>query len=238
MRKEWDSSTNSQFIYFFKFKILTSFRNGSLVRDIFKTSEANNSWEFFSELLDSTPRGNFGNMALHFFSQEIIPNVKGTLRWNKNSTSADTVDPNKSLIKFSSTQTEIRALIEGQMLHRKAVASDMGFTFGENTRIIATGGASANKSILQVVADVFNAPVYVQQTTEAALLGAAYRAKYGLYLSTNFGGEKPESFYNFVTKYLPHNSQRMCDPSKDSELIYGTMLQRYREMVSVMMDGK
>lgn len=32
---------------------------------------------------------------------------------------------------------------------------------GPNTRIIATGGASANKAILQVLSDVFNSPVYV-----------------------------------------------------------------------------
>lgn len=61
-----------------------------------------------------------------------------------------------------SPETEIRALIEGQMLHRRAVAADMGFIFGEETKIIATGGASVNKSILQVIADVFNAPVYKQ----------------------------------------------------------------------------
>ena len=73
--------------------------------------------------------------------------------------------------RFSSAQTEIRALVEGQMLHHKAVASDMGYSFGENTRIVATGGASANKSILQVCSDVFDAPVYIQKTTEAALLG-------------------------------------------------------------------
>lgn len=48
------------------------------------------------------------------------------------------------------------------MLHRRAVAADMGFHFGEETKIIATGGASVNKSILQVIADVFNAPVYIQ----------------------------------------------------------------------------
>jgi xylulokinase len=64
--------------------------------------------------------------------------------------------------RFASPQIEVRALIEGQMLHRKAIASDMGFNFGENTRILATGGGSANKSILQVMADVFNAPVYIQ----------------------------------------------------------------------------
>lgn len=62
-----------------------SFRNGSLVRDIFKRSEANNDWANFSELLESTPRGNYGNMALHFVQKEIIPQVKGSLRWNKHS---------------------------------------------------------------------------------------------------------------------------------------------------------
>lgn len=48
------------------------------------------------------------------------------------------------------------------MLHKRAIASDMGFHFGEETKIIATGGASVNKSILQVISDVFNAPVYIQ----------------------------------------------------------------------------
>lgn len=52
------------------------------------------------------------------------------------------------------------------MLHRRAVAEDMGFHFGKDTKIIATGGASVNKSILQVIADVFNAPVYIQVISE------------------------------------------------------------------------
>lgn len=64
--------------------------------------------------------------------------------------------------RFSSPQTEIRALIEGQMLHRRAIATDMGFNFNTETKLIATGGASINRSILQVIADVFNAPVYIQ----------------------------------------------------------------------------
>lgn len=126
------------------------------------------------------------------------------------------------------------------MLHRRAVASDMGFTFGEDTRILATGGASANKAILQVLADVFNAPVYIQKTTEAALLGAAYRAKYALYLSrlpkdqTQF-----ESYTDFLnrTSILPTQMQRVCDPTaKDCEQIYGNMEQRYREMVKYLQE--
>lgn len=52
------------------------------------------------------------------------------------------------------------------MLHKRAVAANMGFHFGIDTKIIATGGASVNKSILQVVSDVFNAPVFVQVKNE------------------------------------------------------------------------
>lgn len=71
------------------------FRNGSLVRDIFKRSEANDHWNNFSMLLESTPRGNFGNMALHFTTLEIVPSVKGSLRWNEKSS----LTSNESVIK-------------------------------------------------------------------------------------------------------------------------------------------
>lgn len=213
---------------------LLCFRNGSLVRDVFKRADSNNNWDHFSELLDSTPRGNYGNMALHFHSLEIIPSLKGTLRWNKTHT-LDCADASKGVMKFSSPQIEIRALVEGQMIHRKAIAADMGFSFGEDTKIVATGGASANKSILQVISDVFNAPVYIQKTTEAALLGSAYRAKYALHLtSINETEDSAKTYYEFITTYLPHNLQRICDPSRDSNQIYLPMLDRYRQMVDAL----
>lgn len=220
---------------------LLCFRNGSLVRDIFRRAEGNNNWEYFSELLESTPRGNFGNMALHFQTKEIIPNIKGVLRWNKLSSSDSDISM-KGVTKFASTQTEVRALIEGQMLHRKAVATDMGFTFGEKTKILATGGASNNKAILQVLSDVFNAPVYTQKTSEAALYGAAFRAAYGHYMMSKAatikgaGGEdnRMVSYYNFISSYVMKNVQRVCDPSKDSFEIYEPMIARYHEMVNVL----
>ncbi|NXT02166.1 XYLB kinase, partial [Jacana jacana] len=53
------------------------------------------------------------------------------------------------------------------------------------TRILATGGASHNKNILQVLSDVFNAPVYTIDTANSACLGSAYRAIHGLVAETN-----------------------------------------------------
>lgn len=75
-----------------------SFRNGSLIRDTFKRSEANDNWHNFGELLESTPRGNYGNMALHFVQKEIIPNTKGSLRWNRNS-SIESPESAKGVLK-------------------------------------------------------------------------------------------------------------------------------------------
>lgn len=138
------------------------------------------------------------------------------------------------IFRFGSAEREIRALVEGQMLNRKAVATDMGFSFGENTRILATGGASVNKAILQVMADVFNAPVYLQKTSEAALFGGAFRAKFAIHHMHDTSME-PDKYSSYMQELLPHHMQRICDPSPDSDAIYGKMLLRYREMVAVML---
>lgn len=52
-------------------------------------------------------------------------------------------------------------MIEGQFLARRAYGEDVGLDL-KGGRVIATGGASSNKNVLQVLADVFNKPVYVQ----------------------------------------------------------------------------
>uniref|UniRef100_T1GE88 Xylulose kinase n=1 Tax=Megaselia scalaris TaxID=36166 RepID=T1GE88_MEGSC len=210
---------------------LLCFRNGSLVRDFLRKTEAKNDWETFNQLLESTPRGNYGNMALHFQVQEIIPNVNGTLKWNK----SNTLECSKGLVKYSSPEAEVRALVEGQMLHKKAVAIDFGFHFEQDTKIVATGGASVNKSILQVISDVFNAPVYVQTESEAALFGAAYRAKYCVYKSEN---SEAMSYYDYIVQYIPDHLKLVCEPSKDSDSIYTPMLKRYREMVESLKNKK
>lgn len=119
------------------------------------------------------------------------------------------------------------------MLNRLTVATDMGFSFGENTRILATGGGSENKAILQVMSDVFNAPVYVQKTSEAALFGGAFRAKFAIHHMKDTSMH-PDKYWSYMQELLPHHMQRVCDPSPDSEAIYGKMLLRYREMVAVM----
>ena len=58
----------------------------------------------------------------------------------------------ESIDSFATPSEEVRALIEGQLLAKRCHAEGVGFQFlgPQHTRIIATGGASKNKAILQV----------------------------------------------------------------------------------------
>lgn len=148
-----------------------------MTRERIRDKCAEGSWDIFDQLLESTPRGNFGNMGLYFDEQEIIPFLIGDYRFNK---------AGERVTKFTSLEVEVRALIEGQFIAKRAYAEDIGFKIGlllnqkaivnliilrcffldQNTRILATGGASVNQPILQVIADVFNSPVYIQVNTK------------------------------------------------------------------------
>ena len=61
------------------------------------------------------------------------------------------------------------------------------------TRIYATGGASRNREILQVMADVHRCPVQRSEVANSAALGAALRAAHA-----DQGGSWPELVAGFT----------------------------------------
>nr|XP_022920709.1 xylulose kinase-like [Onthophagus taurus] len=195
---------------------LLCFKNGSLTRERIRDSCANGSWDLFNQLLESTPRGNFGNMGLFYDRKEIIPFVSGDFCYNKRG---------EKVTKFSSLEVQVRALIEGQFIAKRAHVEDIGFKFNSETKILATGGASKNKAILQVLSDVFNSPVYILDTSNAAVLGSGYQAKYALY--------KKEKCFKEVTENLPE-PKLLCSPFQDVEEIYIPMVEKYRKIIDVI----
>lgn len=197
---------------------LLCFKNGSLTRERIRDSAAEGSWQIFNELLESTPRGNFGNLGLYFDAQEILPFVIGDHRFNK---------ANDEISRYSSKEVEVRALVEGQFVAKRAHAEDFGFAIGPNTRIIATGGASKNKCILQVLSDVFNSPVYVSEIANSAMMGAAYQAKHALL--------RNKLNFDEITRCLPEPTI-VCKPYADAESIYKSMVTRYRMLVEKILN--
>ncbi|XP_076056082.1 xylulose kinase-like [Oratosquilla oratoria] len=196
---------------------LLCFKNGSITRERIRDECSNGSWDIFNQLLDMTPRGNFGNIGMYYDHMEITPALKGVFRFNK----SDDAVP-----RFTSHEVEVRALVEGQFLSKRVYAENLGYKIDSRTRVLATGGASNNLSLLQVLSDVFNAAVYVMDIANSASLGCAYRAKHGLL----------EGKFKDVIK--APDFKLACNPNTDAAQIYEPMVEKFRNLEECLVAGK
>jgi xylulokinase len=138
---------------------MSVFKNGSLARERVR-DDYGMSWSAFSAALARTPAGNRGATMLPWFDPEITPLVlePGVRRFDLPAADAD---------------ANVRAVVEAQMMSLALHSRWMGVKI---STIYATGGASANRDVLQVMADVFDAEVLPLETGNSAALGAALRA--------------------------------------------------------------
>eukprot|EP00164_Ancoracysta_twista_P014751 GFYU01024135.1.p1 GENE.GFYU01024135.1~~GFYU01024135.1.p1 ORF type:complete len:562 (+),score=120.16 GFYU01024135.1:79-1686(+) len=144
---------------------LVCYKNGTLATQDICQQHCGGSWDKFSEILSSTQPGNGGNIGFYYRDTEITPFIgkPTTRRFDSNGTPQESFD----------ASTDVRAVVEAQMMSMRLHGANVGI---KPARVLATGGASNNKAILQVMADVFQCPVYTASTSSSASLGAAYRA--------------------------------------------------------------
>lgn len=113
--------------------------------------------------------------------------------------------------------SEVRALIEGQLLSMRAHAERLGMP-SPPTKIIATGGASANDHILTIIASIFGCNVYTVQKPDSASLGAALRAAHG-WLCNQKGKFVPISDMYIRKLEETSLSCKLTVPAADQDLI-------------------
>jgi xylulokinase len=192
------------------FMNLICFRNGSLARERIRDEHALD-WKGFSAALETTAPGNGGAMMLPWFEPEITPHVAtpGVRRFN--------LDPHDA-------GGNVRAVVEAQMMAMANHADDVADERVE--RIIATGGASANQPILQVMADVFGADVYSLDVDNSACLGAALRAFHADRLSDGDPVPWPEVVRGFTD---PRPDARVI-PIGANAGVYARLRQKYAEL--------
>ena len=142
-----------------EFMGITVFSNGSLarerIRDLYGLT-----WEGFAGALDATPPGNGGALMLPWFVPEITPVVAAP-------------GVRRQSLDERDAAANVRGVVEAQMTALARHSRWMGVTVDV---IHVTGGAAANRPILQVLADVFGADVRRLEVGKAAALGAALRA--------------------------------------------------------------
>lgn len=184
---------------------LVCFRNGSLarerVRDRFRLD-----WQGFATALRSTPAGNNGALMVPWFDPEITP------RTDAGVTSVGLRDDDGA--------AHARAVVEAQAI---AMASHSRELSGRCRRIVATGGASESREILQVIADVFDLDVYLGAGGNAACLGAALRAWHAHELA----GGRPRSWDEIVAGITDPPPATRVAPIAAHVAIYRDMRRRY-----------
>lgn len=141
---------------------LICFKNGSLARERIR-DEFKLDWNGFNRAIAKAPIGNNGGIILPWFESEIVPRVNkpGIHRFGLDATDA---------------AANCRGVVEAQMMSMRLHSQWMKVT---PKKIRATGGASDNVTILQIMANVMNCPVVRVQVAKSAALGAALRATQG-----------------------------------------------------------
>jgi len=185
---------------------LTVFANGSIARERVR-DQFGLTWSGFSAALAATPPGNDGRMMLPWFDPEITPLVlePGVRRFG---------------LAPDAGAAHVRAIVEAQMM---ALALHSQWMQVEVTTIHATGGASANRDILRVMADVFGAEVCQFAVGNSACLGAALRARHADAVARGHRLTWDEVVAGVVEPMISFRLQ----PDRDNHALYETLMRVY-----------
>ena len=186
---------------------LICFKNGSLtrekVRELYKISD----WKKFGELVAQTPPGNNGGILLPWFEAEIVPRVNrpGIHRYD---------------LDEKNVAANCRAVFEAQLLSMRLHSQWMQVA---PETIFVTGGAAADRALLQVVADVMNCRVLRIEVSKSAALGAALQAAHGWLVAV----DKNPKWDKLVAGFTAPLAGSEIRPDKAAVRVYHKMLEKY-----------
>jgi xylulokinase len=185
---------------------LTCFANGSIARERVR-DRFGLTWSALSAALASTPPGNDGRILLPWFDPEITPPVlaPGERRYG---------------LSEDDGPGNVRGVVEGQML---SMALHSAWTQVRVDAIHATGGASANREILRVMADVFGAEVRQFEVGNSACLGAALRARHAHAVAEG----RPLEWDAVVRDVVEPLIVARLEPDRDRHAMYRDLMRVY-----------
>jgi xylulokinase len=195
------------------FMCLICFANGSLARE--KVAEkAGLSWDAFERaIVEETSPGNQGNLLLPFFIPEMTPKLL-----------APKVElfGSERFVAWQEPAALARAIVEAQALSMQR-HSDW---IGEQPKLIrVTGGASKNRGIRQVLADVFGAEIRALAVGNSSALGGALRAAEAI-------GKVP--FASLYAAFAATDPSRDVSPKSGATACYGDLRAQFTERLATL----
>ena len=114
-----------------------------------------------------------------------------------------------------------------------AMANHTRWMGGDPSVIYATGGASGNRQVLQVMADVFGAEVVRSRAHNSAALGAALRA----FHADAFASGQARSWDDVVAGFTEPDAAWRFQPRRGAVAVYAELRQRYAEAEKAALSG-
>jgi xylulokinase len=186
---------------------LICFKNGSLAREKIRELYKISDWKKFGGLVAQTPPGNNGGILLPWFEAEIVPRVNqpGIHRFDLDEKNA---------------AANCRAIFEAQMMSMRLHSRWMNVS---PEKVYATGGASNDLALLQVMANVMNCRVLRIEISKSAALGAALMAAHGRLAAA--GKELQwEKLTAGFSRPVPNSEIR---PDKKAAKVYSQLIEKY-----------
>uniref|UniRef100_A0A7N0VMW5 Xylulose kinase n=1 Tax=Kalanchoe fedtschenkoi TaxID=63787 RepID=A0A7N0VMW5_KALFE len=214
------------------YMVMLVYKNGSLTREDVRNRYAEKSWEVFNKYLEQTAPLNDGKIGFYYKEHEILPPLPvGYHRYVVENVSTDALEGLQAKeVQAFDDPSEVRAIIEGQFLSMRAHAERFGMPIPPK-RIIATGGASTNRSILRSMSSIFGCDIYTVQQPDSASLGAALRAAHGWVCDKNGSFVPMKRVYEGKLEKSPL-SCRLVMSAGDSELVsnYALLMKKRMEI--------
>jgi xylulokinase len=186
---------------------LICFKNGSLAREKIRELYGIRDWKEFGKLVGSIQPGGNGGILLPWFEAEIVPRVN-----------------QPGIHRFDLDEKDVagncRAIFEAQMLSMRLHSQWMNVS---PEKILATGGASNDAALLQIMADVMNCRVLRIEVSKSAALGAALIAAHG-WLTAAGKNPKWDKLVAGFSQPIPNSEIR---PDKRAARIYDKLLEKY-----------
>lgn len=192
------------------FLSLVCFANGSLARE-HVARRFSFDWPAFERaILEQTVPGNGGALLLPYFVPEITPKI---------ARARPVLIGDDAFSAWQDGPRAARAVVEAQALAMRRYSDWIG---PSPTVLLATGGASANRGVLQIIADVFQAEVARIEVKNASALGAALRAAHGV------DGVELSALYE---RFAEVDRSASVRPDPATRGVYDALLQCFAEEV-------
>ncbi|KAJ3295824.1 hypothetical protein HDU79_008351 [Rhizoclosmatium sp. JEL0117] len=235
------------------FIVMLCFKNGSLAREAIRDKCCfPQTWDEFNKVLSQTPPGNLGYLGFFHPDPEITPPTAKPATHVFAPSSKTPITPSPHRVPEDPAvphKVQVRAVVETHCLRLQHHARFLGVT--SINRILVSGGASANDSILQVLANVFNVPVYLVDnpaiSTNAAAYGGCLRAAHGLLCADKAekiieqnGGVVLDEAELAKKSYVPYDPEIalkvVATPQPEYVRVYAGMLERFGSLEKISVE--